>query len=88
MEHSRVGRFFLSDAFTADDGAMGAIRKLMADVFITSATYNWGYRTFEYMGISKHFDIVPEAGIAPIYIIECSTSPIDDECIFVRTEDR
>lgn len=69
MDMGRVGSFFVSDEFMRDDVLMESLQGLMAEVFICSAIHNFGYGRFEYIGFSKHFQVVVEGQEAPRYEI-------------------
>ena len=71
MEMKRVGSFNIEDSlvFREDEAIMKAVCKLLGEVFICSAIHNFGYGRFEYIGMSKHFDVIEEGCIAPAYVI-------------------
>lgn len=80
MQMKRVGSFMISDRvfFNLDDEGEKSIKQLLGTVFITSATHNFGYGRFEYIGFCDEFEEVLEGCMAPAYSIEMSGS----DCFF------
>jgi len=70
MDMKRVGSFNVADHIVYEcPEALDALALLMGEVFICSATHNFGYGRFEYIGFSKHFSIVDAGCMAPTYEI-------------------
>ena len=71
MDMKRVGSFNVADHIVYEcPEALDAVAKLMGEVFICSATHNFGYGRFEYIGFSKMFSIVEQGMEAPSYEME------------------
>ena len=68
MDMKRVGSFMISDFIVYEcPAALDAVARLMSEVFVCSATHNFGYGRFEYIGFSKHFAVVETGQVAPAY---------------------
>lgn len=77
MDMKRVGSFNITDEVVyRNPEQLDAVAKLMGEVFICSATHNFGYGRFEYIGFSELFDTVDAGYMAPSYqmhLRKCNT---------------
>jgi len=61
----RMGRFSLEDSLLTDMPEVGT--KVMNGVMVVQCTHNFLTNSFDYLGVSEHFEGVEEGGDIPSY---------------------
>lgn len=63
----RLGRWMVSREISDDYRTMEARKKVQDTVLVLDVRYEFMSGSFEFLGLSEHFDIAPEGELVPLY---------------------